>query len=167
MAVLRTSPGCVCVSAWSLKDDFWFIPLKVLIFSHQKCEAMRWKIRQHSVTVSWCLHDGRFLVLEWELMPQVLQTLVGGAGISPVVQKGGIHPSSSQEGGTDSPCRLSGHTGCFVRLCWFRAGGRQSWAGFGVRQWHPCAPGRPFPPLSQSPVSPLKGFRDNLAIRGI
>lgn len=29
-------------------------------------------------------------------MPQVLQTLVGGAGISPLVQKGGIHLSQSQ-----------------------------------------------------------------------
>lgn len=84
------------VPAGSLKDDFCFIRLKVLILPYYKSEVMSWKTRQHSVTVSLCLHDGRFLVLEWELMPQVLQTLVGGAGISPLVQKGGIHLSQSQ-----------------------------------------------------------------------
>lgn len=30
----------------------------------------------------------------------------------------------SEDGGIDSPCRLLGHRGCFLMLCWFRAGGK-------------------------------------------
>lgn len=121
--------------------------------SHYKSEVMSWKIGQHSVTVSLCLHDGREIPCLGVGTDAPSSPDPGGRCWDLTCGTEGRDPSIfiSGDGNMDSPCRLLGPRGCSLRLCWFRAGGRQGWAGFGVRQWHPHARGSTFPPLVTKP----------------
>lgn len=68
----------------------------------------------------------------------------------------------SEEGGTDSPCRLLGHRGCSLRLCWFRAGEGRAEQGLRSDSGTHVLGADPFPTCHKA-LSPLKGFRDNSA----